>query len=81
MTQSQRALPRDRLELLLTTRRTYLIRLKSDLMRVEDEIAWCKRYLPEQQALEGDEEVAELLRRLIEIKTSSIQSLEAMLVE
>ncbi len=73
--------PSDRLELLLTTRKTFLMRLKSDLQRIEDEIAWCRRYLPTGQALEGDEEVADLLRQAIETKTRSIATLEALIAE
>lgn len=81
MTDIPKKLPRDRLELLLTTRKTYLIRLKSDLMRVEDEIAWCKRYLPDGLPLEGDEQVADLLRQMITIKERSIESLTTMLAD
>jgi hypothetical protein len=73
---SPATLPRDRLELLLTTRRTYLMRLRSDLMRIEGEIQWCQRYLPERAALEGDEEAAELVRGLIAVKERSVAALE-----
>lgn len=79
MPASKANLPRDRLELLLTTRRTYLMRLRSDLMRIESEIQWCQRYLPSKAALEGDEEAADLVRRLIAVKERSVAALESVL--
>ena len=73
--------PRDRLELLLTIRRTYPMRLRSDLMRVESEINWCHRYLPDGQPLQGDEEAAELLCKLIAVKEKSVAALEGKLTD
>ncbi len=79
MSEAPREIPRDRLELLATTRRTFVMRLKSELMRIESDIAWCKRYMPNQQSLPGDEEAAEILRQLIALKERCLSDLDRML--